>query len=107
MKMKSIVIILVLAMLFLAAGLAYSEGGPPGSTFGPPAKGHPWEEFNDDTGPSGSSAMVIHEARIVIMIPIFSDFLIWIRIRDIRKGGDLQESSDKINDKSYQIIFPW
>ncbi|MFQ6003291.1 MAG: hypothetical protein ACE5KJ_06050 [Candidatus Zixiibacteriota bacterium] len=48
MKTKSLAIILVLAVLILAAGSVYSGRGPKGGTFGPPVKGHPWEEINNN-----------------------------------------------------------
>lgn len=90
MKTKSLAIILVLAVWILAAGSAYSGGGPPGNTFGTPSA-HPWEEPNNNNGPSPSSAMISRYDHRVIMIPIFSDFLIWIYIKDIRKGSDQQK----------------
>jgi len=106
MKTKSLAIILVLAVLLLTAGSVYSGNRPPGSTFGPIVKGHPWEE-NYNNGPTGSSAMILKNDHRVFMIPIFSDFLIWIYIKDIRNGSDYQKNSTKIDQKSYQIIFPW
>ena len=105
MRTKDLAIILVLAVLILAAGSVYSGNGPPGSTFGPTPKAHPWE--GDKDGPSGCSAMVLQDDPKVIMIPIFSDFLIWIYIKDVHKESEHQKNSVKIDDKSYQIIFPW
>ena len=93
MKTKSLTIILVLAMLMLAAGSVYS--------------GHPWEELNNDNGPFGCSPMGLQDDTKVIMMPIFSDFLIWIYIKDIHKESEHQKNSVKTDDKSYQIIFPW
>lgn len=107
MRTKGLAIILVLAVLILAAGSVYSGSGPPGSTFGPTPRAHPWEEHNNNNGPFGCSAMVLQDDPKVVMIPIFSDFLIWIYIKDIHKGSDRQGSGIKIGDKSYQIIFPW
>jgi hypothetical protein len=107
MKTKSLAIILVLAILILTAGSAYPGSGPKGNTFGSPAKAHPWEDFNYNNGPFGCSAMFIPEGRKVIEIRIFSDFFIWIYIKDVPKGSGHQKSSTKTNEKSYQIIFPW
>jgi hypothetical protein len=107
MKTKSLAIVLVLAVLFLMAGSVYPGSGPPGIPSRPVVKGHPWEELNNNNGPSGSKGMVFQDSPKVLMIPIFSDFLIWIYIKDIRKGNDHQKDSVKISDKSYQIIFPW
>lgn len=107
MKTKSLAIILGLAVLMLAAGSAHPGGGPPGSTFGTPSA-HPWEELNNNNGPVGSpSVMILRDDHKVIIIPIFSDFLFWIYIKDIRKGSDHQKNSIKIEEGSYQIIFPW
>jgi hypothetical protein len=106
MKTKGLVIILVLAASILAVGSAYPGNVPPGSTFGPIVKAHPWEDFNNN-GPSPSSAMILKNDRKVFMIPIFSDFLIWVYIKDIRKGSNHQKSSVKVDERSYQIIFPW
>lgn len=105
MKTKGLAITLVLAVLILAAGSVYSGSGPPGSTFGPTPRAHPWEEDND--GPSGCSAMIIQDNHEVIMIPIFSDFFIWISIKVVHKESEHQKNSVKIDDNSYQIIFPW
>jgi hypothetical protein len=108
MKKKSLAIILVLTMLFLVTGSVYSGNRPSGSTVGSPTKAHPWEELNNGNGPSPSSAMGLYHDYKAIMVPIFSDFLIWIYIKDTRKGSDHQESSIKIDERSsYQIIFPW
>lgn len=107
MKTKSLAIILVLAVLILTAGSVYPGSRPPGNTFGSPAKAHPWEEPNNNNGPSGSSAMFIPEGRKVVEIRIFSDFFIWIYIKDVPKGSGHQKNSTKTNEKSYQIIFPW
>lgn len=105
MKAKIIAIILVLAILIIATGSVYSGLGPPGRTFGPTPKAHPWEDFNNNNGPSGCKAMVLKDDRKVLMIPIFSDFLIWIYIKDAPIGSD--HGGIKIGEKSYQIIFPW
>lgn len=105
MRTKGLAIILILAMLIFASGSVYSGFGPPRSTFGPIAKGHPWE--GDKDGPSGCSAMIIQDDPEVIMIPIFSDFLIWIYIKGVHKENERQKNSVKTGDSSYQIIFPW
>jgi hypothetical protein len=107
MKTKSLAIILVLAIMILTAGSVYSGRVPPGSTFGPIVKGHPWEELNNNNGPSGCSAVFLQDNRKVIEIRIFSDFFIWIYIKDVPKGSNHQKNSTKTNEKSYQIIFPW
>jgi hypothetical protein len=109
MKTKGLVIVLILAVMLFTAKSVYSGNKPPGSTFGPIVKAHPWEEIDDNSGPTGSSAMILKNDHKIFMIPIFSDFLIWVYIKDIRKGSDHQGSSININDKSYQyqIIFPW
>jgi hypothetical protein len=106
MKTKGLAIILLLTILMLAAGLAYSGSRPTGYTFGTTIWAHPWDEPNNNNGPSPSSAMIRRDDHRVIMIPI-SDFLIWIYIKDIPKGSDHQKNSIKINERSYQIIFPW
>jgi hypothetical protein len=104
MKKKSLAVILVLAVLILATGSVYSENAPPGSKW----KGHPWEDFNNyNNRPSLGSAMFFYNDHKVIIIPIFSDFLIWIFIKDVPKGSDHQKNSIKIQEGSYQIIFPW
>jgi hypothetical protein len=104
MKTKSLAIFLVLAMLMLSAASTFSASGPPGSRL----RGHPWEELNSNNGPSGSSAMVIQvKDRKVIMIPIFSDFFIWIYVDGVHNEGEHQKNSGKVGDNSYQIIFPW
>lgn len=110
MKTKSLAILLVLAMLILAAGSAYSVKGPKGGTFGPPLKGHPWEDFdNIPPGSSGSGVPdppnAIRDYQRVIAVPIFSDFLILIYIQDINKENSDPGSSIKFRGKSYQIIF--
>jgi hypothetical protein len=51
--------------------------------------------------------MFIPEGRKVVEIRIFSDFFIWIYIKDVPKGSGHQKNSTKTNEKSYQIIFPW
>jgi hypothetical protein len=107
MKTKSLAIVLVLTVLFLATGSVYSGSRPPGSTFGPIVKAHPWEELNDNNGPAGSSAMILKNDHKVFMIPLFSDFLIWVYVKDIHKGSNHQKNSTKIDEKSYQITFPW
>lgn len=107
MKTKSLVIILVLAVLILTAGSVYPGSGPKEITFGSPAKAHPWEDLNYINGPVGSSAMILKEDYRVTIIPFFSDFWIWICIKDIRKGSDQQKNSIKVDERSYQIIFPW
>ncbi|MFQ6003386.1 MAG: hypothetical protein ACE5KJ_06530, partial [Candidatus Zixiibacteriota bacterium] len=71
-----------------------------------PVKGHPWEEINNNNGPSGCSGNGYSDGHKVITIPIFSDFFIWIYIKDIRRESEHQKNSVKIDDKSYQIIFP-
>lgn len=96
MKTKILAVVLVLAVLILAAGSAYSGWRPPGSR----CKAHPWEG-------SPPGAKIIRDDHRVIMIPIFSDFLIWVYIKDIGKGSDQQKNSIKISERSYQIIFPW
>jgi hypothetical protein len=107
MKTKSLAIILVLVILILTAGSVYPGSRPPGSTFGPIVKGHPWEDLNNNNGPSGGSAMFLQKHRKVIEIRIFSGFFIWIYIKDMPKGSDHPKNSTKTNEKSYQIIFPW
>lgn len=107
MKTKSLAIILVLAIMILTAGSVYSGRVPPGSTFGPIVKGHPWEELNNNNGPSGCSGMFLQDNRKVIEIRIFSDFFIWIYIKDKPKGSGHQKNSTKTDERSYQIIFPW
>lgn len=107
MKTKSLAIILVLAILILTAGSVYPGRVPPGSTFGPIVKGHPWEDLNNTNGPSGSSAMFLQKDRKVIEIRIFSGFFICIYIKDMHKGSGHQKNSTKTNERSYQIIFPW
>lgn len=107
MKTKSLAIILVLAVLILTAGSVYPGSRPPGGTIGSPPKAHPWEEPNNNNGPSGCSAMFPQEDHKVVAIRIFSDFFIWIYIKDMPKGSDHQKDSIKTNEKSYQIIFPW
>jgi hypothetical protein len=96
MKTKSLGIILILAVLLLAWGSAYSRIWSPVD----PLPGHPWE---------GSSKMVKDDpkVKVVIMIPIFSDFLIWIYIKGVHKESERQENSVEMGDNSYQIIFPW
>ena len=94
MKTKGLAIIVVLAVLILTAGSGYSV--------------HPWEEDNNNNGPFGCSAIVLQdEDPEVIMIPIFSDFLIWIYIKGVHKESECQKNSVKTGDSSYQIIFPW
>lgn len=107
MKTKSLAIILVLVMVILIAGSVYPGRVPPGSTVGSPAKAHPWEDLNNNTGPSGCSAMFLQKDRKVIEIRIFSGFFIWIYIKDMPKGSGHQKNSTKTNERSYQIIFPW
>lgn len=104
MKIKSLTIILILAMLIIDAGTVYPRNGPPGSTF----RAHPWEDLNNNNDPSPSSGMVLHYDQKVIVIQIFSDFLIWVYIKDVHKRSDDQKDSIKINESSYQIqiIFP-
>lgn len=109
MKTKSLAIILVLAVLILAAGSVYSARGPRGGIFGPPVKGHPWEDFKDTSGGAGSgvpdSPSVTSDYQRVIPIPISSDFLILIYTKGIDKGNSDSGSSIKFKGKSYQIIF--
>ncbi len=108
MKTKGLAIILILAMLILTSGSVYSGYGPPRSTFGPTPKAHPWEDLNNNDGPSGCSPMILQDDDPkVIMIPIFSDFLIWIYIKGVHKESEHQKNSVKTGDNSYQIIFPW
>ncbi len=107
MKTKSLAIILVLAILILTAGSVYPGSRPTGNTFGSPTKAHPWEDLNNNNGPSGCSAVFLQEGRKVIEIRIFSDFFIWIYIKDMPKGSDHQKNSTKTDERSYQIIFPW
>jgi hypothetical protein len=107
MKTKSLAIILVLAMLILTAGPVYPGRVPTRSKFGPPVKAHPWEDLNNNNGPSGCSAVFPQEDRKVIEIRIFSDFFIWIHIKDMPKRSDHQRNSTRTDVRSYQIIFPW
>jgi len=94
MKTKGLAIILILAMLIFASGSVYS--------------GHPWEDLNNNDGPFRCSPMALQDDDpTVIMIPIFSDFLIWIYIKGVHKESEHQKNSVKIGDSSYQIIFPW
>jgi hypothetical protein len=108
MNTKSLAIILVLAIMILSAGSVYPGSGPPAGTVGPIiVKGHPWEDLNNTNGPFGSSAMFLQEDHKVVAIRIFSDFFIWIYIKDMPKGSNHQKESIKTNEKSCQIIFPW
>jgi len=93
MKTKGLTIILILALLIFASGSVYS--------------GHPWDEHNNNDGPFGSSPRALQDDSKVIMIPIFSDFLIWIYIKGVHKESECQKNSVKTGDSSYQIIFPW
>jgi hypothetical protein len=93
MKTKGWAIILILALLIFASGSVYSS--------------HPWEELNNDDGPFGCSPRALQDDYKVIMIPIFSNFLIWIYVKDGHKEGEHQKNSVKVEDNSYQIIFPW
>jgi hypothetical protein len=94
MRTKSLGIILILTVLLLMAGSGYST--------------HPWEGDNDNNGPFGCSAKISRDdPRIIITIPIFSDFLTLIYLNDVSKEGEHQNNSVKIGDNSYQIIFPW
>ncbi len=105
MRKNSLAFVLVLAALILAGGTAYPGFGPPGGTSGPPAKGHPWE--GDINVPSGCSPVVIQDDGGMIMMPIFSDFFIFIYIKGVHKEGEDPGSSVKVGNESYQIIFPW
>ena len=104
MKTKSLAIILVLAVLMLVVGAAYSARAPKGGKFGPPMKGHPWEEFNNNR-PSGCGPSVRSDHHKMTVIPIFSDFFIWISVKEIAKESEHPKDSGKISKKSYQIIF--
>ena len=108
MKTKSLVVILILAVMILAAGSAYSGRGPKGRLFGSTVEGHPWEDLKNttDTG-SGvpASTNVTPDYQRVIAIPIFSDFMILIYIQDINEKNSDSGSSIRFRDKSYQIIF--
>jgi hypothetical protein len=104
MKTKSLVVVLVLTVLIFTTGSVYSKNAPPGSVW----KAHPWEDSNNSNNrPSLSSNIVIYNDHNVIVIPIFSDFLIWIFIKDVPKGSDHQKNSINTDVRSYQIIFPW
>jgi hypothetical protein len=104
MKTKSLGIILILTVLLLAWGSAYSRTGSRGGTF----KAHPWEEGNNSNGPYGCSAKILKDdPKVVIMIPIFSDFVIWIYIWNTPNDSEHQKNSVEMGDNSYQIIFPW
>lgn len=107
MRTKGLAIILVLAMLILVVGSVYSGYGPPGNTFGPPAKAHPWEDLKNSNGPAGCSAIILQDDPKVFMIPVFSDFLILIYVKDVHKESKHQKNPVKAGDSSYQIIFPW
>lgn len=94
MKARNFVITLVLAVVILMAAPGYS--------------GHPWEELNNnDGGPHGCRAFILQDDAKVILIPIFSDFLIVVSVKGVHEDGEHRRDSGKRDNGSYQIIFPW
>jgi hypothetical protein len=112
MNTKILAIILILGVLILAAGSAYSGRGPKGSMFEPTSAidAHPWEGSKNTSSGSGGSGIpslpsVASNYNEVIAIPFFSDFTVLICVQKITKKGNDPGSSIKFKGKSYQIIF--
>ena len=95
MRKKSVAVALILGILILSVGTAYSAWGPKANKFGPLViQGHPWGESNHNTyPPPGYRPSSGSGCEEFIVAPVFTNFVLQFYLKYVVKQEMGRQSS--------------